>query len=531
MRPTFLALALLVASSSAAETETFTIKTLQGQMRYDVADIAVAPGTQVRIVFENVDDMPHNIVFFQPGTDVVAVSNKQMEAPEAALKRNWLPEDPRMWLHSGMVNPKAKEELVFKAPEKPGVYPFVCTFPGHALAMQGRLRIVAPGPQLTALKFALYLGDWKTLPDFAKLQPHREGAVADNLIQLKFDDYKNQYAIVYTGTLTAPKEGEYTFSLACDDGGRMWIDGKKLIEHDGIHPSAEIREAKVKLTAGEHAFRLEYFQAAGQAELYVAWRGADISSTPLTKWVHPQAKAGAVAKKKEDKAVGMPLAVGKEPVVYRNFISGTGNRGIAVGYPGGFSIAWSAEQMNAALLWRGAFMDAARHWKDRGGGAQPPLGFDVLRLAPEPAQPFAVLDSPGAEWPKLGKNARAGGFEWKGYALDAKRFPTFFYEWNGVKVADRFDVAGDTLVRTLKLTGTIPAGAQFRAATGDTITAAGAAFAIDAGKFGLDGTSYENKFTVAVDGATVAGRNLLVPARAEIRITYSWPQSHAQHAH
>ena len=531
MHRTLLALALLAAAASAAETETFTIKTLQGQMRYDVADIAVAPGAQVKIVFENTDDMPHNMVFFQPGTDVVAVSNKQMEKPEEALKRNWLPEDPRMWLHSQMVNPKQKEDIVFKAPDKPGVYPFVCTFPGHALAMQGRLRILAPGPQLTALKFALYLGDWKTLPEFAKLQPHREGVIADNLIQLKFDDYKNQFAVVYTGRLTAPADGEYTFSLACDDGGRMWIDGKKLIEHDGIHPSAQIREAKVKLKAGEHEFRLEYFQGAGEAELYAAWRGADFANTPLTKWVHPQWKAGGVAKKKDEGTTGMPLAVGSEPVVYRNFISGVGNRGIAVGYPGGFNIAWSAERMTATLLWRGAFIDAARHWKDRGGGQQAPLGYDVLRLAPEPAPPFAVLPSTDSEWPKIGKSARAEGFEWKGYALDAKRFPTFLYEWNGVKVADRFDVAGDKLVRTLKLTGTIPPGAQFRAATGDKIEPAGAAFAIDGGKFDLDGGNYDNHFSVAVDGATVAGRNLLVPARAEIKITYSWPQSHAQHAH
>lgn len=530
MRRTLLALALFTTAAAAAETEVFTIKTLPGQMRYDVSDLAIPPGAQVKIVFENTDDMPHNIVFFQPGTDVVAVANKQMEKPEEALKRNWLPDDPRMWLHSGMVNPKEKEEIVFKAPEKPGIYPFVCTFPGHALAMQGKLRIVTAGPQLTGLKFALYLGDWDKLPDFSKLQPHREGAIADNLIQINFDDYKNQYALVYTGTLSAPKDGEYTFSLACDDGGRLFIDGKKLIEHDGIHPSAQIREGKVKLAAGEHAYRLEYFQAAGQAQVYAAWRGADFSMTPLSKWVHPKSKSGAVAKK-EDKAVGMPIAVGKEPVVYRNFISGAGNRGIAVGYPGGFNIAWSAEQMNVALLWRGAFMDAARHWKDRGGGAQPPLGFDVLRPAPEPAPAFAVLPSPDSEWPKLAKNTRAEGCEWKGYTLDAKRFPTFLYEWNGVNVADRFDVAGGTLVRTLKLTGTIPAGAQFRAATGGKIVAAGAAFAIDGGKFGLDGINSENKFSVAVDGARVAGRNLLVPARAEIKITYSWPQSHAHHAH
>ena len=40
-----------------------------------------------------------------------------------------------------------------------------------------------------------------TLPDFSKLTPHREGAIADGLIRLKFDDYKNQYGVVFTGSL------------------------------------------------------------------------------------------------------------------------------------------------------------------------------------------------------------------------------------------------------------------------------------------------------------------------------------------
>ncbi|MEA3210048.1 MAG: hypothetical protein QOE70_3105 [Chthoniobacter sp.] len=531
----FLAAALGATAAFAAEPETFTIKTLPAQMRYDVTELMITPGAQVKIIFENQDQMPHNMCFFQPGTDVVAVSNQMMEKPEEALKRNWLPEDPRMWMHSKMVNPEEKEELVFKAPDKPGEYPYVCTFPGHATSMQGRLKVFAPGPQLTDLKFQLYLGDWKKLPDFSTLQPQREGEIADGLIQLKFDDYKNQFAVVYTGKLNAPKEAEYTFAIASDDGTRLLIDDKKVVEHDGIHPSTEIREGKVKLKAGEHVFRLEYFQAAGGAEVFASWKGADFSPTPLSKWVHPQWKSGAKAKKKVEH-VGMPLVVAKEPIVYRNFIAGAGNRGIAVGYPGGMSIAWNAEQMNLVLLWRGAFFDAARHWTDRGGGAQPPLGYDLLRPAPEPAPPFARLAAADTEWPKLDKSQRAEGYQWKGYQLDALRFPTFLYTWEGVQVADRFDVEGDAvagsgqLIRTLKLTGQIPPEAFFRVAAGSSIQPSDSGFAIEGGKFGIDGREYQNSFEVAVEGARIAGQNLVVPARPEIKITYTWPGAHAGHA-
>ena len=525
--------ALLAFRAFAAEPQVIHIKTLHAQMRYDVTEFTVQPGAEVKIVFENADDMPHNLVFFQAGTDVVAVANKNLEKPEEALKRDWLPDDPRMLAHSKAVAPKTREEIVFKAPEKGGIYPYVCTFPGHALIMQGKMRVALPGPGLTSLKFALYLGDWKRLPDFSALKPHREGAIADGLITIKLDDYLNQFGIVYTGGLNAPKDGEYTFSIAGDDGVRLLIDGKKVVEHDGIHPSSEIKEGRVRLKAGAHDLRLEYFQAVGEAEVFAAWRSDDFTSTPLSKWVHPKSGGGGAVVKKKDGRTGLPLVVGKEPVVYRNFIASAGGRPIGVGYPGGFNLAWSAERMNLALLWRGAFMDAALHWTDRGGGEQAPLGYDLLRPTAEVAAPFAVLASADAEWPKSDRKERADGYVWKGYTLDAKRLPTFAYEWNGVKVTDRFEcegeaTAGGKLIRTLRLAGPIPASAFLRVASG-TLQPAGDGFLVAGGVFEVQGRSFENQYRVAVSGGRISRNNLLVPARAEIKITYAWPDSHALH--
>jgi hypothetical protein len=346
-----------------------------------------------------------------------------------------------------------------------------------------------------------------------------------NLIEIKLDDYKNQFGVVFTGKVTAPKEGEYRFFLACDDGARLLVNGKKVVEHDGIHASTEIRNGKVKLAAGEHEVRVEYFQAAGGAELFAAWQGADFAITPLSKWMHPDWKEGAA--KKED-YTPIVLNAQAEPVIYRNFISGAGNRAIGVGYPGGLNIAWSAESMNVALMWRGAFFDAGRHWRDRGGGHQPPLGFDVVRVTGEGAAPFAVMASPDGEWPKAAKNERAEGYKWLGYVLDAQRFPTFHYEWNGVKVSDRFDVEPGAalgegkLIRTIRTEGKLPENALFRAAAGNRIEVANGGFKVQIG---------DHPLHLVVEGGTVAGKNLVVPARSEMKIIYSWPNSHAHHAH
>ncbi len=528
-----LGVALLTAGALAAEVETITIKTLRAQMRYDTTEIELSPGQKVKLVFENHDDMPHNLCFFQPGTDVIAAANKQMEKPEEALKRNWLPDDPRMWLHSKALNPEETETIEFTAPEKPGVYPYVCTFPGHAAIMNGKLTVAKPGPGLAGLKFQLFLGKWEKLPNFAELNPHREGDVSDNLVQLKFDDYKNEFGVVFTGTLEAPRNGDYVFFLASDDGGQISIDGAPVVVFDGIHPAGPIREGKVKLTKGTHPFRLDYFQGAGQAQLFAGWRGPGFTNTPLSKWVHPDWKTGGKKKKKEVETTGMPLIVGKEPVIYRNFITGGGNRGIAVGFPGNASIVWSAESMNLALAWRGAFIDAARHWNSRGGGSQPPLGYDAFRPA-ELSAPLAV-PAGDAPWPGVNKSGRAEGFTWRGYELDAKRQPIFHYEWQGVKVSEHFEVAGDALaaggrlVRTLKLEGRIPAGALFRVAGGEKITPQGADFLVENGRIAAE-IANDSRFLVSAEGATLAGQNLTLPARPEIKVTYRWPEAHAAHA-
>ena len=527
---------IFATGAFAAEVQTITIKTLRAQMRYDVTDIDVRPGQKVKIVLTNDDDMPHNLCMFAQGSDVVAIANKQMEKPEEAVKRNFLPDDKSIWAHTKAVNPKESDTLEFTVPEKAGVYPFACTFPGHAAIMQGRMNVAALGKGLTDLKFKLYLGEWKSLPKFSELKPHREGAVEDNLVQLKFDDYKNDFGLVFTGKLNAPRDGEYVFDVASDDGAKVYVDGKKLVDNDGIHPSTKIAEGKVKLTKGEHEYRLEYFQAAGQSELFAAWHGPGFTSTPLSKWIHPGWN-GPVKSKKKNEASGMPLVVGQEPIVYRNFISGGGNRGIGVGYPGNANIAWSAEYFGLAVAWRGAFIDAARHWKDRGGGHQLPLGFDVIRPAGEAALPFAVKPAPGSAWPTVAKGERAEGYIWKGYEFDEKRHPIFHFEWQGVKVSERYEVEGDALagqgrlVRVLKLDGKIPDGAVLRVATGETIAPASGGFAVNGGKLSLDGREFENSFQVSADGATISGKDLLVPLRAEIRVSYSWPNAHSQHAH
>ena len=67
------------------------------------------------------------------------------------------------------------------------------------------------------------------------------------------------FGIIYEGRFLVERGGNHTLRLHSDDGSRLWIDGKLLIDNDGIHPP-QSKSASVLLTPGEHTLWVEYFQ-------------------------------------------------------------------------------------------------------------------------------------------------------------------------------------------------------------------------------------------------------------------------------
>jgi hypothetical protein len=67
------------------------------------------------------------------------------------------------------------------------------------------------------------------------------------------------FAIDYKGRFWIEAPGEYRFFLTSDDGSRLYIDGKKVVDNDGVH-AEEVRAGKIKLKPGIHEIRVQYFQ-------------------------------------------------------------------------------------------------------------------------------------------------------------------------------------------------------------------------------------------------------------------------------
>jgi len=98
--------------------------------------------------------------------------------------------------------------------------------------------------------------NWSTMPNFAALTPVYQGAVS--YPDLTPRRRRNGYAFNYTGFITAPADGLYTFALKSCAGSKLYVDGALVINHDGNHSPSEL-SGWTALAAGRHAVNLLYF--------------------------------------------------------------------------------------------------------------------------------------------------------------------------------------------------------------------------------------------------------------------------------
>ncbi len=91
-----------------------------------------------------------------------------------------------------------------------------------------------------------------------------------------------QFSVVWSGYLYAPVSGEYMITFKADDGVRLWLNGKTLINEWHGKEASEYTE-RAKLTGGEaYEIRIEYYQAnkEARAELYWEYPGQNKRVVP-----------------------------------------------------------------------------------------------------------------------------------------------------------------------------------------------------------------------------------------------------------
>ena len=125
------------------DVRVIAIGTVPHRMIYDKELIVVEAGKPVEFRFSNTDSMPHNFAITEPGSlaEVGELAEETSRAPDA-MQRGYIPKSDKIMLASGLLQPGENESLSFTAPSEPGVYPYVCTYPGHWRRMYGALYVV-----------------------------------------------------------------------------------------------------------------------------------------------------------------------------------------------------------------------------------------------------------------------------------------------------------------------------------------------------------------------------------------------------
>lgn len=170
-----------------------------------------------------------------------------------------------------------------------------------------------------------YLPDGtSSLPDFSRLTP--VGSIYTKVLDIPkrsftsgfpgVTDRFEWFAIRYTGTFNVGTEGNYGFRLVSDDGSRLIIDGKKIIDNDGVHSMQSV-SGEAYLARGQHSIEVDYFQGPrDEIALQFFWTppgGSEEISEPAYVPIPGEGEAGAGSSQGAGLSQGTGTSQGAEP--------------------------------------------------------------------------------------------------------------------------------------------------------------------------------------------------------------------------
>jgi mono/diheme cytochrome c family protein len=126
--------------------------------------------------------------------------------------------------------------------------------------------------------YKVYLGSWSKLPDFATMKPTATGT--SDGFDISVRPRTENVGLRFEGFFRVATEGDYTFHLNSDDGSRLYIDGKLIVDNDGTHGDTT-KSNKTRLAVGMRQVTVDYFNAGGPFAFGVAFEGPGVKRQPL----------------------------------------------------------------------------------------------------------------------------------------------------------------------------------------------------------------------------------------------------------
>lgn len=136
------------AAAAQSKTRVVTLAMRDG-LRFEPPRFSAKPGEEIILEIENVDatQQTHNFLLVKPGRRD-AVVQEALALGDQGPAQSFVPKNPDVILHTALLEVDKIATLKFRVPTEAGIYPYVCTFPGHALVMFGALYAGVPEPPL-----------------------------------------------------------------------------------------------------------------------------------------------------------------------------------------------------------------------------------------------------------------------------------------------------------------------------------------------------------------------------------------------
>lgn len=138
---------------------------------------------------------------------------------------------------------------------------------------------VNPGNVVNGINYKYYEGGWAALPAYSTLSTVKTGSTAN--FDLSVANRADQFGFEFTGYISVPADGIYSFYLTSDDGSKLWIDNQLVVDHDGMHGAIE-KQGNIGLKAGMHMITAHYFEQGGSQIFELRY-----SATGISKQIFP----------------------------------------------------------------------------------------------------------------------------------------------------------------------------------------------------------------------------------------------------
>lgn len=113
-------------------------------LTYDIKKFTVKAGEKVKLTFNNqaAVPQPHNLILGKIGSkDRLVAAFTAMVTDPNGMTKGYIPESPDIIVHTKLLMPGQSETLDFTAPAEAGEYPYICSFPGHSIMMNGVMKV------------------------------------------------------------------------------------------------------------------------------------------------------------------------------------------------------------------------------------------------------------------------------------------------------------------------------------------------------------------------------------------------------